>query len=92
VSHGNTNDIRELDNIDKYCKENHYDLIWFCHDVEEVYLGRKAPDSQKVQEAAAFRRKKQIEKLQSGKLSCDGKHVCTSNILNVLDKYLSRKE
>lgn len=82
---------REFDDISQYCKENHYDLIWFCHDVEEMYLGQKASDSQKVQEAAAFRRKKKIEKIQADKLSCEGKHACTSNILNILDKYLCRK-
>lgn len=87
----NIDHTKELDNISQYCEDNHYDLIWFCHDVEEVFLGQKVSDSQKVQEAAAFRRKKMIEKIRSEKLSCNEKHACTSNILNILDKYLSRK-
>lgn len=81
----------ELNNIHQYCEENHYDLIWFCHDVEEVFCGQKVLDSQKVQEAATFRRKKKIEEIQLDKLSCNVKCACTSNILNILDKYLSRK-
>ena len=49
---------KEFLNIHQYCNIHHYDLIWFCHDVEEVFLGKKISDSQKVQEAAIFRRKK----------------------------------
>lgn len=87
----NNDHAKELKDISQYCKENDYDLIWFCHDVEEVFLGQRVSDSQKVQEAAAFRRKKRIEEIQAEKLSCGKKRVCTSNILNVLDKYLPRK-
>lgn len=87
----NIEHVTELNNIHQYCEENHYDLIWFCHDVEEVFWGQKVSDSQKVQEAAAFRRKKKIEEIQWNKLSCNVKRTCTSNILNILDKYLSRK-
>ena len=64
----NADHAKELDNISKYCEENHYDLIWFCHDVEEVFLGKKISDSQKVQEAAMFRRKSKIE--ESRQMPC----------------------
>lgn len=82
----------ELDEISRYCKENCYDLIWFCHDVEDVYLGRKISDSAKVQEASAFRRKRKIAEMDFRRLSSSTERVHTSNILNILDRYLSRKQ
>lgn len=82
---------QEFRNISRYCEKNHYDLIWFCHDVEEVFLGKRVPDSEKVQEAAMFRRKRKIEEVQSNKLSCSDRQGCASNIMNIFDKYLSRK-
>ena len=82
----------ELDEISRYCKDKGYDLIWFCHDVEEVFQGKKISDSLKVQEASKFRRKKMIAEIQEARLSCDEKYSCSSNILNVLDKYLLRKQ
>lgn len=87
----NADHAKELENINRYCRENNYDLIWFCHDVEEVFLGHSIPDSQKVQAAASFRKKNEISKIQTGKLSCDVNCNCGSNLLKILDKYLSRK-
>ena len=83
---------RELEDIICYCTKNQYDLIWFCHNVEEVFLGKTVSDSKKVQEASAFRRKRTIEKLSVKNLSNNKKLACTSNILNILDKYLERKD
>ena len=82
---------RELMEISRYCEDNGFNLVWFCHDVEEVFWGHKVSDSQKVQEATAFRRKKKIEEVQIEKLSCTTKRACTSNILIVFDKYMDRK-
>ncbi len=87
----NADHAKELESIDQYCKRKNYDLVWFCHDVEEVFLGQRVSDSQKVQEAAVFRRKNKIEGIPAEKLSCSEKRTCTSNILNVIDKYLVRK-
>lgn len=82
---------RELKEITRYCEDNGINLVWFCHDVEEVFLGHKVSDSQKVQEATTFRRKRKIEEIQTEKLSCNIKRACVSNIMNILDKYLARK-
>lgn len=86
-----TKHAKELNDIQQFCKRNDYDLIWFCHDVEEVFWGKKIPDSAKVQKAEAFRRKRKIEEMSVKELSDDTIKACRSNILNVLDKYLIRK-
>ena len=62
-----------------------------CHDVEEVFWGHKVSDFQKVQEAFSFRKKKRITEISSKNLSSKEKRTCTSNILDILDKYLRRK-
>lgn len=80
-----------MNEIGRFCEENGYDLIWFCHNVEDVFLGKKISDSQKVHEAGVFRRKRKIEEMDFHALSSDTKRGHTSNILNVLDKYLTRK-
>lgn len=82
---------KELKEISRYCENNGFDLVWFCHDVEEVFLGYTVSDSQKVKEAAKFRRKKKIEEIQRKKLMCNTPKACVSNILNILDKYLTKK-
>lgn len=82
---------RELKEITRYCEDNGINLVWFCHDVEEVFLGHKVSDSQKVQEATTFRRKRKIEEIQIEKLSCNTQRAYVSNIMNILDKYLARK-
>lgn len=82
---------RELNDISRFCEENGYDLIWFCHDVEDVFIGNKIPDSQKVQTAGEFRRKGKMKEMDLDKLSSNEKRAHASNILKVLDKYLSRK-
>ena len=87
----NVDHAREFDEISRFCQVNGYELVWFCHDVEEVFWGHKVSDSKKVKEAESFRRKRKIEELQIAKLSCDAKKTCSSNIIKVLDMYLARK-
>lgn len=77
--------------IKQFCTVNEYELIWFCHDIEEVFVGKQISDSLKVQTANAFRRKHEIEKISQKQLMADKLKPCASNILRVLDQYLKRK-
>lgn len=74
-----------------FCKENGYELIWFCHDVEDVFWRERVSDSQKVSKAADFRRQKKIQEVLLSKLSSKSLKNQSSNIMQVLDKYLDRK-
>lgn len=76
--------------IQKYIKNNGYELIWFCHDVEEVYLGKIVDKDEKKKIAVSFVKKGDICKVDSKKLN--GKKMLKgfSNILHVLDRYLER--
>lgn len=86
IEHANAfRDIRQ------YCEEKDHELVWFCHDVEEVFLGKRVPDSQKVQEAGTYRRKNGIREMYFNKLSEKTVRPHTSNLMCILDKYLTRK-
>lgn len=65
----NADHEREMRETSKFCDLNNFELIWFCHDIEEVYLGRKIVTSQKVQEAGDFRRKNKIQSVSADRLS-----------------------
>ena len=82
---------KEWDEINDYCIENGFELIWFCHDVEEVYWGERVSDSEKKDRAIKFKAKKMINNIDLKKLFCDKKKSCFSKIITVLDKYLKKK-
>lgn len=82
---------KEFEEIKQFCKKHGYDLIWFCHDVEEVFLGKQVENSQKKKEAGAFRSNRGIERVRTENLSApEVKNKC-SNVLKVLDGYLEKK-
>lgn len=88
------NDIvqsKELDEVKDYCQKNGYELIWFCHDVEEVYIGSKVSANKKVAVANDFRRKKLIQNISEENMSSKRIAVRRSNILLIMDKYMRRK-
>ena len=68
-----------------------WDFVWFCKDIERVYIGKKVPDEEKKAEAAKFKAKKLIESIDKSRLSSNTYKQNTSNIINVLKKYLKQK-
>lgn len=74
----------------RYCNEMGYDFVWFCKDVELVYLGKKVDDSKKKKEAETFKLKKLINNVAENKLSVTSYRANTSNILIILGKYIAR--
>ncbi len=87
----NTEHAKEFHDIQQFCKNNGYKLIWFCHDIEEVFQGKKISDSQKVREAGVFRDKNRIEEIPLERLMQKTVKPNTSNIVYILDQYLKRK-
>ena len=87
-------DLRFLQEAEKHCNDKGYRFVWFCKDIEQVYLGKKLEDNQKKKEAAIFKEHKLIQKVDAGRLSEAKYRNNTSNIMRVLDSYpeLTRKE
>lgn len=65
-----------------------YEFVWFCEDIERVYLGRKVSDNEKKKESEKFKEKKLINNVNELKLSERSYRNNSSNILTVLDKYM----
>jgi hypothetical protein len=68
-----------------------YHFVWFCQDIEQVYLGNSVENSKKCIESASFKRKNLIIETDPAKLSSGNIRKNTSNIMQVLDQYLTRK-
>lgn len=85
-------DSEFLEAAKEYCNTNRYDFIWFCKDIECVYLGKKIERHDKQRQAAIFKANKQINEIDPKKLQYKDYQKNTSNILNILDQHLERKE
>ena len=80
------------DTIIEYCINNNYDLVWMNLDVEDVYLGKQVSNNHKKSEAIKFQSKKHklLPKLSGlgNDNPLNARH--TTNLLLVLDKYITR--
>ena len=83
---------RLKERIVSFCKSNQYELIWFCHDIEEVLIGHSVPDSEKLVFAKRFANMELYKKIDERKLTKAAYHKGYSNIKTVLDKFLSRRK
>ena len=88
-----SDDKKFLEDAVAYCSDNEYQFVWFCKDVEQVYLGKKIENHQKKKEAANFKARKLVEAVEEKNLLVMKYQNHTSNILRILDGYpeLSRK-
>ena len=86
-----SDDMDFLNNAKQYCKEKGWEFIWFCKDVERVYIGKKVPDGEKKSEATKFKAKKGIELVKKSNLASNTYSQNTSNIISVIKKYLEEK-
>ena len=81
-----------LEDIKQYCRSNHYDFVFFCRDVEDVFWGRTVHKNEKTRMAAAFNEKQQIKSVKEDRLRKTRYAKSNSNILNILDQYMERKQ
>ena len=95
-----------LNGAKSFCDQNGFRFIWFCKDIEQVYLGKSIPDSSKKKEAESFLRKKKIKDVRMSKakniydfskaqipikLKVARYQNGKSNLCAVLDEYLIRQ-
>ena len=84
-------DLTFLKTVKKYCDDRGYDFIWFCKDVEQVYIGKRVDNSQKKNESTKFKKNNLITKVDVHRLSGRDYRIKTSNIMTVLDSYQELK-
>ena len=76
-----------LEKTQEFCNANNYAYVWFCKDIERVYLGKKVEDGHKNREATRFKANKLIDGVKESRLN--GKSIShnMSNILRGLDEF-----
>lgn len=87
----NPTQVKENAEIGKFVSDNGYELIWFCRDIEEVFLKTRVDKKEKVQRAIEFKKKKMVNEIAINSLEAKVPTKGKSNILKVLGKYLERK-
>lgn len=78
-------------NVSAFCASNFYELVWFCKDVENVFL-HKEPGTvvNKLNAAKEFVRTNAIVDISQSSIKRQSIEPESSNILGILDKYLKR--
>ena len=80
-------------NLQKLIDERGYQLVWFCKNTENVFLGVEPETlTNKTKAAIEFERSRRIESIKVDMLSKEKIQLYCSNIMLILDKYLKRKE
>lgn len=77
-----------IDDAKSYCYSKGFEFVWFYNDIESVYLGKKISNHGKKKAAKSFQTKKQIMMVDKNNLSASNFSNNSSNILNILDKFL----
>ena len=68
----NAEDENFLKNAKQYCEENGYGFVWFCRDIEQVYIGKQVEKSMDV---------------NADKLLQHHYRVSTSNFMKIMDQF-----
>lgn len=85
-----SSDLKFDNEITEYCTKNNYGLIWFCRDVEEVFIGEQVEQNEKTKFAIEFVRKKEISKKANLYSEIKKKH--NSNLVSNINRYLVDKK
>lgn len=86
-------DLRILSDAKQYCEGfQNYRLIWFCRDVEDVFLGHQVSSNQKRNEANRFVTKCSIEQIQAERFMAEKYRAHHSNLCLVLNQFLEPRE
>ena len=80
----NPNDAKFDKEITKHCKNNGYGLVWFCRDIEEVFLETRVEQNEKLREAKNYVRKIKSNPYQKTNICSTNKTNKNSNLLVVL--------
>ena len=77
--------------VQEFCLKNGYKFVWFCRNIEEVFLHKKVDDANKIVSMGKFMAEKGLGKATLSSLSSKTMSAKRSNILLVMDEILERK-
>ncbi|MBR5420675.1 MAG: hypothetical protein IK115_05960 [Lachnospiraceae bacterium] len=87
-----TGDEKALHDEMQYCADNGYEFVWFCHDIEEVFLGKSVSNSEKTEKAKSYSARHGVENLNLKAFEAKVMGKKKSNLLLILKKYFEDKD
>ena len=78
--------------IQNFCNQRGYHLVWFCRNIEEVFLHKMVEDSKKKEAVAKFKAENNLGKATEKTLSARSMGREKSNMLLVLNQVLEKKQ
>lgn len=88
----NPDELKTFNDKCSYCKDMNYDFVWFCHDIEEVFLGKSVLKHEKTDKAKDYSKKCLVNKVDLKMLKTETISKKHSNLLLFLDKYYKDEE
>ena len=81
----NPSDKKILKDEEEFCRDNGYEFVWFCHDIEEVFWGHSVPKGEKTDWARKYSINDGVKTVKLVNLKSDVMTKGRSNIMTVLD-------
>lgn len=80
-------------NVQQFCLEHGFELVWFCKNAENVFLGKEVDQiDNKTEAAKSFAKNNEIKRIDRNYLCKTEIEYKCSNILIVIGKYLKEKK
>ncbi len=77
-----------MENAEAFCRNNEYRLVWFCKDIEQVFLHERVRDNEKKKRSEDFRRKGLITQIDRKSLEAGAYQIYRSNLGSVLAEFM----
>lgn len=85
-----------LEEVKNYCKVNNYEFVWFCYEIENVFLSKTVLDVDKLKEAIKYAKREIIfgNRIIRNMSVTDAEQKTNnkSNIVLVLNKYFKKNK
>ena len=88
----NREDAIFLEKARNFCDQAGYKFVWFCKDVEHVFLGKRISDNQKKREAERFLAQNRIERIRVDSLQSKAFQIGRSNLCDILELFLQYRD
>lgn len=88
----NREDAVFLEKARVFCDRADYKFVWFCKDVEQVFLGKRISDNKKKREAERFLAQNRIEHIRVDSLQSKAFQIGRSNLCDVLELFLQYRD
>ncbi|MEE3487139.1 MAG: hypothetical protein VZT48_03410 [Bulleidia sp.] len=82
----------EFRKIISFCNEHQYELVWFCRDIEEVFVGKRISNTEKKSCAHSFRTGNRVSSLKPTDFQAEQPSIGRSNLSIILNRYFEKKD